>query len=289
MMANKVVRTFSFAIPVLMVGYLLSVFALAGYMKSRPFVEKLGYIPTVNTMKVMAGDHKQFMGANLLLKVLFYYGGLAEKAENQLHIPADYPAMSRTIHAALKLDPYNMDGYYFAQAILTWDLGKAALANEFLEYGMKYRDWDWYLPFYAGFNYAYFLKDHDNAARHYRRAAELSGQALFMNLAGRYMRESGRTDMAIAYLDAMAKGARQESIKKVLNTRKAAFIAARKIELARDAYREKHGRLPGSVEDLLAGGYLKQVPQDPYGGRFYLAADGNVASTSGFSFAGAGK
>src|SRR6266511_2146157 len=109
-------------------------------MKNKPFVEKLGYMPSVATMRVLGVDHKQFLSASLMLKVLVYFGSLIDKAENQLQIPADYPAMSRTIDAALKLDPYNMDGYYFAQAILAWDVGKVNLANTFLEYGMKYRD-----------------------------------------------------------------------------------------------------------------------------------------------------
>jgi hypothetical protein len=275
--------------PLLLAFYLSAVFALADYMKQKPFVEKLGYIPTINTMKVMAADHKEFLGASLLLKVLFYYGGLVEKAENKLEIPADYPAMSRTIHAALRLDPYNMDGYYFAQAILTWDSGKPDLANSLLEYGMKYRDWDWYLPFYAGFNYAYFLKDYANAAKHYRRAAELSGQELFMNLAGRYMHESGRTDMAIAYLDSMEKSARQDAIKKNLSVRKTAFIGSRRIEKARDAFRERVGRLPGSLDELVSSGYLDKMPKDPYGGSFFISPDGRISSTSGFSFAGSAR
>ncbi len=289
MMSRNDKRICFIIIPLLLAGYIMSVVSLADYMKNKPFVEKLGYIPTVNTMKVMAADHKEFACASLLLKVLFYYGGAVDKADNRLQLPVDYPAMSRTIHAALKLDPYNMDGYYFAQAILSWDVGKAALANDLLEYGMKYRDWDWYLPFFAGFNYAYFLKDYANAARNYRRAAELSGNELFINLAGRYMHESGRTDMAIAYLDAMEKGVRQEAIKKTLQTRKDAFIAVRRIERARDAFLKGKGHLPVSLEDLVREGYLQHAPKDPYGGRFFLGEDGKVSSTSSFTFAGKGK
>lgn len=276
-------------LPLLFAAYTAAVLQLADHMKSKPFAEKVGYIPTVNTMKVLAADHKEFLGASLLLKVLFYYGGLVEKAENKLQIPADYPAMSRTINAAMRLDPYNMDAYYFAQAILTWDAGKPDLANNFLEYGMKYRTWDWYLPFYAGFNYAFFLKDYANAAKQYRRAAELSGQELFMNLAGRYMHESGRTDMAIAYLDAMAKGARQESIKKTLNVRKNAFLEVRRIEKAREGFTNNRGRLPESIDELVSSGFLDRPPKDPYGGKFTIGSDGRISSTSGFSFAGSAR
>lgn len=282
-------RKFYFILSMLLACYLVVVFALADYMRNKPFVEKLGYIPSVNTMKVLAADHKQFLSASLILKVLVYFGGMVDRAENQFQIPADYPAMSRSIDAALKLDPYNMDGYYFAQAILAWDVGKADLANSILEYGMKYRDWDWQLPYFAGFNYAYFLKDYDKAAHYYQRAAELSGNPLFMNLAGRYMHESGRTGMAIVYLETMEKSTRQASFKKTLHTRKMAFMAVRSIELAIEAYDKKVGKLPKSVEELVKGGYLEQTPKDPYGGRFYLDSNGIVKSTSGFAFPVKGK
>ena len=282
-------RKYYIILPMLVAGYIAVVFALADYMKNKPFVEKLGYIPSVNTMKVLAADHKEFFSASLMLKVLVYFGGLIDKADNKLQIPADYPAMSRTIDAALKLDPYNMDGYYFAQAILAWDVGKADLANSFLEYGMKYRTWDWQLPFFAGFNYAYFLKDYGNAARQYRRAAELSGQEMFMNLAGRYMQRSGNTEMAIAYLGMMAKSARQDSLKKSLLTRRAAFLEVLKIEKARDEFSQRNGRLPASLDDLLQEGFLQELPRDPYGGKFFIQRDGSISSTSGFAFAAAKK
>jgi len=280
------VRKLYIVLPLLLAGYLVVVFALADYMRNKPFLEKLGYIPSVSTLKVLAADHKQFVSSSIMLKVLMYYGSLVDKGPDNLHVPADYPAMSRSIDASLKLDPYNQDGYYFAQAILPWDVGKADIANGFLEYGMKYRTWDWTLPFYAGFNSAYFLKDYDNAARLYRRAAEISGNDMFMNLAGRYMQRSGKTEMAIAYLDMMAKGARQQSLKKTLGTRRDAFLQVLKIERARDAYQQKNGKPPASVEELVQAGLLRGVPHDPYGGRFFLRGDGSVSSTSGFSFAG---
>jgi hypothetical protein len=282
-------KKYYFILPLLSACYILVVFALADYMRTKPFVEKLGYIPSVNTMKVLSADHKEFLGATLITKVLIYFGGLIEKADNKLQFSADYPAMSRTIDAALKLDPYNMDGYYFAQGILAWDVGKVELANSFLENGMKYRTWDWQLPYFAGFNYAFFLKDYGNAARLYRRAAELSGNEMFMNLAGRYMQRSGNTEMAIAYLGMMAKNTRQESIKKTLLTRRAAFIEVLKIEKARDDFVQRHGKLPGSLYDLVHGGFLNKIPQDPYGGKFSIQNDGSISSTSGFAFAVAKK
>jgi len=255
------------------------------YMASKPIVEKLGYVPTVAVFKAVSADQKELVGALLVTKVLMYFGGLVDKQQKELQIPPDYPAMSRMIHGAVQLDPYNMDAYYFAQAILVWDVGKVEIANELLDYGMKYRTWDWYLPFFAGFNHAYFLKDYAGAARYYQRAGELSGSDLFKSLAGRYLQESGKTGLALAYLYALEKGEKNPAIKKSFHTRILAFQAARRIEIARDRYRQTFGVLPASLEALVKEGYLQSPPVDPYGGHFYLEPDGRVSTTSKFAFA----
>jgi tetratricopeptide (TPR) repeat protein len=269
--------------------YLVLIVPLTNYMRVKPFVEKVGYVPSVPVLKAVAVDHKELVGAFLVLKVLMYFGGLVDKQKNELPIPPDYPAMSRMIHGAVQLDPYNMDAYYFGQAILVWDVGKVDIANELLDYGMRYRTWDWYLPFFAGFNHAYFLKDYKAAANYYQRAGELSGSNLFKSLAGRYMQESGHTDLALAYLTAMEKGEKNPVIRKTYRIRIAAFKEVRRIEIARDKYKLTNGVLPATVDTLIKAGYLASQPIDPYGGKFYLEPDGKVATTSKFAFAAANR
>lgn len=271
------------------VSYLVLIGPFSQYLASRPLVEKLGYVPTTTVVKAASADQKELVGALLVMKVLMYFGGLVEKQQNELPIPPDYPAMSRMIHGAVQLDPYNMDAYYFGQAILVWDVGKVEIANELLDYGMRFRTWDWYLPYFAGFNHAFFLKDYAGAARYYEQAGKLSGSDLFKNLAGRYLQESGKTDLALAYLYAMEKGEKNPAIKKSFRTRIMAFQEVSRIEIARDRYRQTVGRLPATVEVLIQEGYLRSPPVDPYGGRFYLGPDGRVATTSKFAFASTNK
>jgi tetratricopeptide (TPR) repeat protein len=260
------------------------------YLHNKPFVEKLGYVPSVTALKIVASDHKEMAGAALVMKVLMYFGGFAERQHANVAADSlDYQGMSRILHGAVKLDPYNMDAYYFAQSFLTWEVKQYKLANNLLDYGMKYRTWDWYLPFFAGFNSAFFLKDYAAAARYYQRAGELSGSDLSKLLAGRYMQESGQTELAIAYLTAMEKGEKNETLKRGYQTRLTAFKEVRRIELARDRFKEVRGGVPTTVEQLMQGGFLVPPPVDPYGGRFYLGPDGKVATTSKFAFGGKSK
>lgn len=267
-----------------LVFYAFFIGPFANYMQSKPFVEKIGYVPTSLTVKIVSADQRELVGEALILKVLLYFGGLLGQSDDEYVIPPDYPAMSRMLHLAVQLDPYNMDAYYFAQSILVWDVGQIELANNLLEYGMKSRTWDWTIPYYIGFNSAYFLKDYEKAAKYYKLAGELSGSHLFQQLAGRYLYEAGQTDLALVHLSLMVKGAKNPTIKKAYQTRLEAMQVVRRIEIARDAYLKNLGVLPASVEVLSELGYLSTPPEDPYGGEFYFEYDGKVNSTSKFVF-----
>lgn len=266
-----------------LVIYFLIIGPFARFMEAKPTVEKLGYTPRGEFIKYVSVDHSQLIGASLLFKVLFYFGSLVDNSTKKILVVPDYPAMSRAIHAAVHVDPYNMDAYYFGQAILVWDVGKVDLANELLEYGMKYRTWDWYLPFFTGFNYAYFKRDYVNASMYYKKAGELSGAPLQISLATRYMLESGQTDHAIAYLKAMVRSSTNRAVTEAFNTRLAAYIQLQRIERAQNAYRSKNGRLPNTVDELVTAGFLAEIPIDPYGGKFFIDPQGRVRSTSNFA------
>lgn len=268
----------------LLILYAAIIMPFTDAMKHKPFAEKLGYIPQAEALKFVAADQRELVAATLVIKVLTYFGSLVEPATNKMKIPPEYQNMYTTLFTSLKIDPYNLDAYYFAQAIFVWDIGRVRETDAMLEYGMKYRTWDWYLPFWAGFNNAYFLKDYEKAAKYYRRAAELTGNELYVNLTGRYLYQAGKTDLAISYLKTMLKSVTNETLKKSFETRLAAFQAVKTIERARDGYQRATGRLPSRIDELVASGYLFKKPKDPYGGTFYLENDGKVVSTSKFAY-----
>ncbi len=279
-------RYLVFALCVL-AAYLVILGPFTRGMAQKPYAVKLGMIPHPTVLQALFPDYQELLGANILGRVILYYGALADDVANpgKVQLSADYPAMSRAVHAALRLDPYNMDGYYFGQSILVWDVGQYKLATELLEYGMQYRTWDWQLPFFAAFNQAYFLKDRAAAARLYMRAGELSGAILFKSLAGRYLQEAGETQMAIDYLQTLEKSARTPAVKQALQLRIETFKAVLTVEQARDRYAEEQGRLPADIEILLSTGYLTTRPIDLYGGEFYFDENGQVRTTSKFAFA----
>jgi tetratricopeptide (TPR) repeat protein len=174
-----------------------------------------------------------------------------------------------------------MDAYYFAQAVMTWEPGLVPRVVELLEYGFAHRPWDWYLPFFLSFDYAYFLRDYKKAGEYLAKVVELKPEVdWYATLAARYFYEGGSTALALAYLKEIIPTARNEAIKRRMMTRAEALENILKIEQAIVAYRKRFQRDPKELGDLVNGGVLDLVPEDPYGGSFYLDKTGRVRTTS---------
>lgn len=271
---------------VLLVGYAFYIVPFTSYMKNRPVAVKLGYVPSAEVFRVAVGDQKLLVAHAAVVKVLVYYGTLIDRINNKIVLPAEYHNMYTTLQTAVKLDPYNNDSYYFSQGAFTWEVGRAKEVNLMLDYGMKYRTWDPMLPFFAGFNAAYFLKQYEPAAHYMKMAAELSGNPLFTNLTARYFYESDKSQLGISFLEIMEKGAKDEKVRKLYRLRRTALQAVLNIQAAVSQFKEQNGRLPERIEELIEHGNLKRLPQDPYGGSFYLDKEGTVRTTSKFAVGG---
>lgn len=273
----------------LVASYLAVLFPFTSYLKERPVAVKLGYVPEAEALRMAVADQKYLVAQYQVVKVLFYFGTLTDKLRQKIYLPPEYYNMFKTLETAVRLDPYNMDAYYFAQAAFTWEVGRARDVNRMLIHGMKFRTWDYTLPFYVGFNCAYFLKDYPNAALYMKKAADISENPLYTTLAARYMYESGSNDLAVLFLDTMEKGAKDKKIKSIYLLRKKALVAVVVLTDALKRYTAEHGRPPRDLTELVSSGILQRIPADPYGGRFYLADDGKVRTTSKFAFGSGDK
>jgi len=258
---------------------------LSQHMEQRQTLVKLGYVPNGKMVKILAGDQKTSIGALYTLKSIIYYGGMIQQWHAGNRQTPEMSNLFSFLESSVQLDPYNMDSYYFAQAAFTWEVGHAADVNKLLAYGMRFRDWDWLLPYYAGFNSAYFLHDYPAGATYMRKAAMLSGNNLLAQLTARYLQGSGQTAFAVAFLDDMIARSRDKKLVQQLVVRKQALAAILKIESALGQYIKRYNKNPLDINDLVLSGLLLDIPEDPYGGVFYLDADGSVKSTSNLTFA----
>jgi tetratricopeptide (TPR) repeat protein len=264
----------------LLAAYALLIVPFANVQKNRPVEVKLGYLPHAQILKVTSGEHRTTTAALIVMRVLFYYGTVIQKFQENVIVRPEFFNLFKTVQIVVDLDPYNMDAYYFAQAVFTWDLGRIREVNFLLEQGLRRRTWDYALPFYLGFNSAYFLKDYPMAAVYMQQAAELSGNPLYAQLAARYFYESEQSSLGLAFLESMISNSKDKAVRRSYELRRDALLATTVLEKARDAYRSKFGRMPKHPEALVETGFLQEVPTDPYGGSFFFDERGQVRTTS---------
>jgi tetratricopeptide (TPR) repeat protein len=248
---------------------------------SLPPEVRLGFFPPAPVVKALSADQYQFLSQVISLQCLFYFGTLVEERRQ---VP-EWNRLHEALYTATRLDPYNMDAYYFAQAVLTWDGGMTRQAVELLEYGARHRTWDWYLPVFLSFDYAFFLKDYNKAGEYAARAAEINPKtSWFTTLAARYFYEGGSTALAVAYLQEMIPTARNETIRQRMILRAVALERILELEEAVSLYTKRFYRTPSSLDQLVQAEIIKQIPADPYGGTFYLDDKVRVRTTSKLAF-----
>lgn len=250
------------------------------YLEHRPVAVKLGYSPGAGILKLISCDQRYILAEWNVLKVIFYYGSLIENLKNNILIQPEYYEMFKNIETSVELDPYNMDAYYFAQAAFTWDVGHAQDVNRLLDYGMRFRTWDYYLPYFAGFNSAYFLKKPKEAAAYFKKAAEITENSLFTTLAARYLYDSDQTEVAILFLNSMIEKSTDKSEKEIYIRRLKALQSIYEISEAVSKFEKINNRKPTGLQELITTNILLEIPADPYGGSFYLDENGRVRTTS---------
>src|ERR1700690_158671 len=164
---------------------------------------------------------------------------------------------------------------------MTWDGGMIRETNILLEKGTRYREWDWMLPFYAGFNYFYFLHDNAKAAEFLEIASQRPGPSeQLLSLASRLSYKEKKTENAILFLEAVAKKTEDERQKKEYENRIRALQARLLLERSVSTYKEKFGRAPVSLQQMIEKGILEEIPRDPYDGKFSIGPNGEIICTS---------
>jgi len=266
---------------VLCIGILLMVptqISLNSLRKKIQPAERLGYIPSFEVSYFSSMEYRLLVSQLLFYDAIFYYGDLMDKPEQR----PEYQKIYQYVATSVRLNPYNIDSYYFGQAVLTWDARMVREMNGLLQVGVSKRNWDFYLPFFLGFNYSYFLNQYEKAGYYTSIAAKLEPRMPFLStLAGRYYYQANKTDVAIEYLRTIYSGAKNESVKRGLLTRLKALEAIAFLEKRVAAFQKKHGRPPLDLSELVRSGEMKGIPNDPYGGEFYFDRhEGRVKTTS---------
>jgi len=240
---------------------------------------KLLLLPAREMTRVVSFGNEILMAQLIFLGSMFFVGGLDDPPTEHM-----YRELYHTLDTVTYLDPYNIDGYYFAQGMMSWNRSQIEPLNALLRRGMAHRTWDWQLPFFYGFNQFYFLNRPEEAASYLEKAYQLNPRNEFLpTLIARLYYQADATKVAIEFLEEMIRNTKNENLRKWMMVRLKAFKIVAFLEDAVALYEKKFNHKPEGIESLVEHGILKGIPPDPYGGKFYLDAAGKVRTTSKFA------
>jgi hypothetical protein len=231
-------------------------------------------------LKIVSGGHYEAAAQNLYYRTMFYNEFRAE--EGNLEI--DHETTLTLLAIATQLDPYNMDSYYYGQALLSDQQDFVRSLNTMLIRGTRYRTWDHYPPWFLGSNYYFALQDKVTAGKYFAEAAKRKPDiAFYATFAARSFHEGAETEMAVQILKEMLLQANSPVVAEPIKNRMLAFETVLFLGGALKRYQEKLKKEAASLEDLVNDGILKAIPPDPYGGNFYLDEDRVIQTTSHFA------
>ena len=257
--------------------------ALEASRKTIKREEAKGLILPPAIIKLLSLEFRNIAADYLFVRVSQFYG--ARIGTHSSTTKEDWQWLYRNIDLVTDLDPYFQDPYYLGNSIFTWDTGMFEEANKLLQKATDARDWEWIFPFYIGFNNFYFLGNNKTGADYLLIASKRPNSwDILTTLAARLYYMEGKTEAAIAFLEKIWEQEKDPKLKKFYLIRLDALKKINFLEKAVDIYENRLGIPPANLNTLIEKKIIKAIPQDPYGGVFYIDKDGTIKTTSKLAF-----
>jgi hypothetical protein len=195
-----------------------------------------------------------------------------------------YKELGPLLEITTALDPHLIPAYQFGASFLAPrppnGAGEPVRTIRLMEYGIEHNPDDWQLYYNLGFVYYTELRDYRNAAAVFERGSKVPNAHPFLKiLAAQMAMHAG--DFATAR---MLWSATYETSHET-NIRHNAVEHLRAIQVDEDVtnlqalvtqFRQRTGRLPGSISEIVAAEHLRGIPVDPDGHPYQLKPDGRV-------------
>jgi tetratricopeptide (TPR) repeat protein len=239
-------------------------------------IEELMYFPSGQFIRQATIEYQLLAADVVWLRAVQYYG-------HHLMTDRKYEWLGHVFGILTTLDPKFIGAYHFGAMTLAWDARKPQEAVDFLAGGMAANPLNWQLPFDAGFASYMLLRDYERAGVLFDIASRLPDAwqitsrwaAVAMSRAGDF--ETARQMWREIYENSENKALRALVIRQLRNLKLEEGTAA--LQAAADRFADDRGRPPADLRELVSSGYVDRLPEEPYGGRFYLQ-DGKVRTTT---------
>jgi len=233
-------------------------------------VQELAYFPSGVALREVAIEYREVFADYIWLTAIDYYG-------RHLETDRRYEWLGHIFEILTSLDQRFIGAYHFGAITLAWDAHKPAEALKLLFNGMKANPLNWQLPFDAGFINYMLIGDYESAARLFQVSAKMPGAwSLVVRWVPYALARSGDFETARQMWRELYNSTENRKLRELI-IRQLRWLKLEEglaqIQEAVNQFREKEKRLPFSIQELVFRGYLKDIPEEPFGGRYFLDGD----------------
>lgn len=249
--------------------------SVASQIRLRPY--DVAHVPRGGFARVAALGHRTFVSDLYWLSTVQYIGERRADARG-------YDKLLPLVDLVTDLDPRHGYAYQTAGIVLS-AARRLDESDQILRKGIEKGPPYWTFPFYLSFNAWFYRGDYAEGARWAEVAARTPGASPnISHLALSLKSKTGSPEDALAMLQELRATVKDEATASRLDEQvKLALLerGAQVIERAAAAFEKREGRSIRALSELLLGGYLDAIPEDPFGGRYEWKADeGRVRSSA---------
>jgi len=215
------------------------------------------YIPSGKYLKYATFGFSSVLADLIYLWAIQYYSdySISDRFDHLEHI----------FSIIAELDPRYVDPYELGAIVAVYEANNLNLGLKILDLGLEKNPQEWFFPFQAG-QLAQLRKNYELARIYYKKAMEIPGAP---DLVKRLYAFSAFKTMDLetslkTWLE-VYETAQDDRVKKIASNhlyQVKAAIDKKVIEEAIGRFREKYGRNPYDLNQLVRAGFLKEIPKD---------------------------
>jgi tetratricopeptide (TPR) repeat protein len=273
-------RTTVIAVACLVLSLIASVFALRGIDRVRPgaTLKETLFIDSAKVLKRASLGYDGLMACIYWTRAVQYFGN------HHAYAPDNYDLLAPLLEITTHLDPNLVVAYHFGSSFLAPPppngAGEPERAVALMQYGIEHNPDDWHLYYDLGFIYYTELHDYAKAAEMFTRSSQLPNAHPFVQILAAQMAqhagefETSRLLWSGTLATAREKQIRQNAIEHLRDLKVDEDVT--QLQNAVTRFGQRTGRLPSSMQEVLAAEGIRGVPVDPDGNPYRLDSEGRV-------------
>ena len=215
------------------------------------------YLPKGPYLRALAVGHEETLASLLYIWSIQFYSTYEKEAR------FDY--LTQVFDGAItELDPRFEEAYLVGAMIMSIEARQPEKAVELLDKALEHMPENWEIAYWAGWE-CYHMKDYTGARRYWGGAARMPGAPPFMiRLAARMLEKAGDERAAVREYRRLLENAPDEETRQIVGRwldRALTDLALRQARDAIQVFRERYGRCPESMDELVARTPLSDLPR----------------------------